>query len=214
MQRTESAQRVPGTKHAERGTLPSCPVTGEPIALSIKATTNDGPVYFSSAEARDTFNAAPEKYAEQAAAQREAMKKLPRVQVTCPVTGNPIDGKSRILFEDKVVDFCCAHCVLKYENDPKRNAKLEATYTYQTRCPVSGDPIDPTVYAELGDNLFVYFCCTGDRDAFMKGSRNRPAATTRPVRESVSPHADTGKHDMNMGEKKPSGHEGHDGSHP
>lgn len=218
MPRTESAQRVSGTARAERGMLPPCPVTGEQIAFSIKALTNDGPVYFSSEEARDTFNAAPEKYARQTAAQREALKKLPRVQVTCPVTGNPIDGKTQIFTDGKVVDFCCTNCVSKFDSaeltERERrayDAKLEASYTYQTRCPLSGDPIDPTVYAEIAEDLRVYFCCAGDRDAFVKGLK-RAATTSQPSLESPRPNSDasTGKKGAHT---RPSGHEGH-GAHP
>jgi hypothetical protein len=210
----EFAQRLSGERNAERQTLPPCPVTGVPIVLSIRAMTDDGPVYFASEEARNEFISNPRKFADKAADQRQALRKLPRAQVTCPVTGNPIDGKTQILFEDKVIDFCCKNCVLKYEYDPKRDAKLEASYTYQTRCPVSGDPIDPTVSADLGDDLRVYFCCAGDRDAFVKGLRNRTAVTTRPAPESVSRQPDTSKRDKSVGEKKPAGHQGHDGSHP
>lgn len=217
----DTAQRAPGKTNAERQTLPPCPVTGEPIVLSIKAMTDDGPVYFASETARERFNAGPPKYAANAATQREALKKLPRVQVTCPVTGNPIDGKTTVLIRGKVVDFCCKNCVSKFDiadNDEAAlrtyDAKLEASYTYQTNCPISGDAIDPTVYAEISDDLRFYFCCAGDRDAFMKGLRNRPAATTRPAREPVSPQADTGKRSEKDGEKKPSGHEGHGGAHP
>lgn len=217
----ETAQRTPGKASAERQTLPPCPVTGEPIVLFIKTMTDDGPVYFSSEAARDRFNTDPTKYAEKTAAQRDALKKLPRVQVNCPVTGNPIDGKTQIFTRDKVVDFCCKRCVAKFDsvdNDEAAlrayDAKLEASYTYQTNCPVSGDAINPTVYAEISDDLRVYFCCAGDRDAFMKGLRNRPAATIRPAREPVSPQADTGKRGEKDGEKVPSGHEGHGGPHP
>ncbi|TWT44497.1 YHS domain protein [Phycisphaerae bacterium RAS1] len=211
----DAAQRTPGKTNVERQSLPPCPVTGDPIVLSIRTMTDGGPVYFSSEAARDRFNADPTKYTENAAAQRDALKKLPRVQVNCPVTGNQIDGKTEIFFEGKVVDFCCKNCVSKYDSDPEKYAaRLEAGYTYQTNCPVSGDAINPTVYAEISDDLRVYFCCAGDRDAFMKGLRNRPAATTRPAREPISPQVDTGKRGEKGDEKKPSGHEGHGGSHP
>lgn len=217
----QSVQHAPRTESGERQTLPPDPVTGEPIVLSIKTMTDDGPVYFASETARERFNADPPKYVATAATQREVLKKLPRVQVTCPVTGNPIDGKTTVLIRGKVVDFCCKNCVSKFDSadnteadERAYDAKLEASYTYQTRCPVSGDKIEPTVYGDINDDLRVYFCCAGDRDAFMKGLRNRPAATTRPAREPVSPQADTGKRGEKDGEKKPSGHEGHGGSHP
>lgn len=219
--RTETAKPTTAIENAKRASLPPCPVTGDPIVLSVKTMTDDGPVYFSSEEARDAFRADSSKYAAKAAAQQDALKKAPRVQVSCPVTGNPIDGKTVVLVRDKVVDFCCGRCVPKYDsadNDEAAlkayDAKLEASYTYQTNCPVSGDAINPTVYAEIGDDLRVYFCCAGDRDAFMKGLRDHSTATTRPAREPVLPPADTGKRGEKEGEKKPSGHEGHGGAHP
>lgn len=217
----EAGPQTPRMARTERQALPPCPVTGEPIVLSIRTLTDDGPVYFSSGAARDRFNADPKKYAANAAAQRDALKKLARVQVTCPVTGNPIDGKTQILTRGKVVDFCCERCVNKFDSadnseadERAYDAKLEASYTYQTNCPVSGDAINPTVYAEISDDLRVYFCCTGDRDAFIKGLRNSPATSTSPAREPTPPQAEIGKRGEKAGDKKPSDHEGHGGSHP
>lgn len=217
----DTAQRTPEKANPERQTLPPCPVTGEPIVLSIKTMTNDGPVYFSSEAAREQFKADPTKYAERAAAQREALKRLPRVQVNCPVTGNPIDGKTVVLVRGKVVDFCCKNCVSKFDSADTSeadvrayDAKLEASYTYQTRCPVSGDKIEPTVYGDISENLRVYFCCAGDRDAFMKGLQNRSEATARPAREPSSPAPGAGNGAESDSKKQPAGHEGHGGHQP
>jgi YHS domain-containing protein len=142
--------------------------------------TDDGPVYFSSSEALDKFQGDPRRYAGKTAAQREALRKLPRVQVTCPVTGNPIDGRTTIVSGGKAVDFCCRHCPAKYESEPGRYAaRLEASHTYQTRCPLSGDPIDPTDYVDLSTGQRVYFCCSGDAKKFLRD----PAKYTDELRE-------------------------------
>ena len=59
------------------------------------------------------------------------------------------------------MEFCCKDCVAIYEKDPaKYQAKLEASYTYQTKCPVSGEDIDPTAFHDLATGQRVYLCCT------------------------------------------------------
>jgi YHS domain-containing protein len=58
------------------------------------------------------------------------------------------------------VYFCCGDCVPKYKASPaKYRAKLEASYTYQTRCPVSGKKIDPAAYVDLKTGERIYLCC-------------------------------------------------------
>lgn len=130
--------------------------------FSVRTMTADGPVYFCCPGCVDKFRKNPAKYAEKVAAQRAALKKLERVQVTCPVTGKPIDGKTSAVIGGQRVSFCCPGCVARYRDDPgKHRAQLEASYTYQTRCPVMGGQIDPTSYTDLPTGQRVYFCCAG-----------------------------------------------------
>lgn len=149
--------------------LPACPVTGAPIDFSFRTMTESGPVYFSSEEAVKTFDENPAAYAESAAAQREALAKLDRIQVSCPVTGNPVDGKTAISLDGQWVSFCSQDCLARYLADPASyQANLEASYTYQTRCPVHDQRINPEVYAELSAGQRVYFCLKNDRERFLK----------------------------------------------
>jgi len=157
----------PDIQPARGPRLPLCPVTGGPIDFSFKTMTDDGPVYFASDEAIKKFNENPELYATKVTEQRAALAKLARVQVNCPVTGNPIDGKTFVYTEGQGVYFCCQNCPPKY--DPaKYRANLAAGYTHQTRCPVDDEQIDPTVYADLPTGQRVYFCCKGSYDKFLK----------------------------------------------
>lgn len=149
--------------------LPLCPVMGDEVDFHVQAMTADGPVYFCCPMCISKFEKEPEKYAEKLAAQREALKKLERIQVKCPVTGNPIDGKTFVMHEGQGVWFCCGRCVEEYQKDAaKYRARLQAAVTYQTVCPVGGEKIDPTVYRDLPTGQRVYFCCKGCGDKLLE----------------------------------------------
>jgi YHS domain-containing protein len=149
--------------------LPACPVTDAPIDLSFRMMTESGPVYFSSEEAIKTFNENPAAYAERAAAQREALAKLDYVQVSCPVTGNPVDGKTAVSLDGQWVSFCSRDCLAKYLAAPADyQTNLQASYTYQPRYPVHDRRINPAVYADLSAGQRVYFCLKNDHQRFLK----------------------------------------------
>lgn len=172
----------PGAESAKGPQLPADPVTGEPIDFSFKTMAEDGPVYFSSDAAIDKFKQNPDAYATRVTEQRAALAKLPRVQVNCPVTGNPIDGQTFVYTDGQGVYFCCQKCPPKY--DPARfKAALAGSYTYQTRCPVDGETIDPTAYTDLPTGQRVYFCCKGDIERF---SRSPARYATRLAAQGIN----------------------------
>lgn len=140
--------------------LPDCPVGGQPINLAVSKATDDGPVFFCCSNCIKRFDADPKKYAEKVADQRRALSALPRVQVICPVSGQPSGTKVFIEEKGNKVFFCCNNCRGKYEKDPaKYAAKLANSYTIQTKCPVTGKPINPQVSAEAPAGETVFFCC-------------------------------------------------------
>ena len=166
-QHKEDAQSAPPA--AKEPKLPACPVSGEPVNFLVSTMTADGPVYFCCKDCIKTFEADPAKYAEKITAQRQMLKKMDRIQVTCPVTGEPIDGKSSALVNGKKIEFCCKDCVSAFEKDPaKYKAKLEASYTYQTKCPVTGEKINPLRFVDLPSGQRVYLCCPGCMPKFKK----------------------------------------------
>ncbi len=56
--------------------------------------------------------------------------------------------------------FCCENCVPKFQADPgKFKSALANSYTYQTKCPVSGKEIDPAMSSVLPTGQKVYYCC-------------------------------------------------------
>ena len=80
------------------------------------------------------------------------------MQVACPVSGEPIDPKVSLEQDGRTVHFCCLKCVEKFKADAaKYKAMLAASYTYQTKCPISGEDINPTTAAVLpsGDKLYT-----------------------------------------------------------
>lgn len=148
--------------HAEEATLPNCPIMGEPINLAISVATDDGPVFFCCKGCIAKFEKNPEKYAAEFAEQRKALAHRAKVQVTCPVTEEPVDKKFFVESDGKKVYVCCKGCVRKYERDPAKYASaLANSYTFQTKCPVMGGEIDPTVFTQLPTGETIYYCCAG-----------------------------------------------------
>lgn len=141
--------------------LPKCIMMGdETIDVSIKLQTDAGPVYFCCTECIESYKKDAAKYADKVKAQQAAMKKLPRVQVACPMEGEPIDKKVYVERDGQRVYFCCDKCKAAYEADPaKHDAKLEGSYSYQTKCPVMGKGIDAKSFVDLATGQRVYLCC-------------------------------------------------------
>lgn len=146
----------------ESSTLPKCPLMGKnTVNLAKRIVTEEGPVYFCCNKCVGKAKKDASSVEGVAAKQEEVLKKLPRVQVTCPVSGEPVSADSSTKYEGTKVNFCCDDCKDKFEKEPaKYSAKLAASYTYQTQCAVMpDDPIDPSVSIEIGDGQHVYFCC-------------------------------------------------------
>jgi YHS domain-containing protein len=141
---------------------PACPVTGKPANLAVSIPTPDGPVYFFCPLCVPKYQENPEQYAAQVAAQRVALADRPKVQVTCPITRNAVDPDVSIERDGQKVYFCCPDCIGKYEAAPGKYASaLANSYTYQIRCPVMGEEIDPTSYTLLADGRKIFYCCDG-----------------------------------------------------
>ena len=148
--------------------LPECPVMGEPIDFSVSAATKDGPVFFCCAGCIKKFEANPEKYASDVAGQRKFLAKREKIQVRCPVSGEPVDQKVSTEHKGEKVSFCCKDCIDKYTSDPaKYKTALANSYTYQTKCPVMGESIDPKSFSVLSTGQTVYYCCKGCDKKFL-----------------------------------------------
>ncbi|MFQ5806327.1 MAG: hypothetical protein ACE5I3_07750 [Phycisphaerae bacterium] len=185
-------------KKAEQANTPACPVMGDPVDFSVKTVTAEGPVYFCCRDCLEKFEKNSEKYAAKAAAQRKELKKRPRIQVTCPLSGEPIDKTVFTEHDGRKVYFCCNGCKPTFEKDPaKFSAKLEASYTYQTRCPVMGGKINPSAYVDLPTGQRVFFCCKGCDDKLLKDpAKYAPKLAAQGINidlEKLKAHKDKGK---------------------
>ena len=136
-----------------------CPVMDEAVDPSIWTATDDGPVLFCCGGCIKKYNETPEKYSAKTAAMRKAMEKMPKTQVTCPLSGKQINTDVFTKQGDESVYFCCNDCKGAFEKEPaKYKAKLANSYSYQSSCPFSGDPIDPLSSVEFTTGQKVYFC--------------------------------------------------------
>ena len=141
---------------------PICPVMDEPVNLRVSIATDDGPVFFCCKGCIRKYKADPAKYGPKLAAQRKVLAKRDKVQVTCPVSGEAVDRKVYVERDGKKVYFCSGDCVKKYQGSPSKYKKtLANSYTFQTKCPVMGEGINPQVAAATADGHKIYFCCKG-----------------------------------------------------
>jgi YHS domain-containing protein len=195
--------------------LPRCPVTDEPVNLAVNVETDTGPVFFCCKDCVSKYEANPARYAEKAAAQRRALADRPRVQVTCPVSKEPVDPKVFIEHEGQKVFFCCKGCVDKYQRGPAKYASaLANSYTYQTKCPVMNEDIDPKSFTTAGNGMNIYFCCKAcDKKFFADPAKYAPRLvaqgfTVNPEEMTHGPAGEENGHDHGA-----HGHGGHDHDH-
>jgi len=149
--------------------LPKCPIGGMPVNFTVFQQTSDGPIFFGCPHCIESFNSEPDLYVAAVRDQREFLATMPRVQVRCPVTGGPIrtdvfverDGQS-VYFGDDVSR-------AEFSEDPDEYAaNLATTYTYQTKCPVSGDTIDAPISATTTGGEEIFFCSAECRDTYLE----------------------------------------------
>ena len=190
--------------------LPNCPVVELPINFALSIATDDGPVYFCCQGCIPKFQKDPAKYTTQVAAQRKALAHRAKVQVTCPVTAEPVDKKFFVESKGQKIYVCCKGCVDKYQRDPAKYASaLANSYTFQTKCPVMGGDIDPQVFSKLSTGETIYYCCAGCD----KPLRKNPAKYNKSLVSQgiVINWAEVKKADSASGGKKSDGHgHGHD----
>jgi len=202
-QHGDEAPSIPG-----EGVPPvMCPVMGEPANLALSVATEDGPVFFCCKDCMPKFKAEPQKYTEGVAEQRRALAGRPKIQVTCPVSGEPVDTKVAIDHEGAKVHFCCKDCIDKFKAAPdKYKVALANGFTYQTRCPVTDETIDPKAFTTLANGAKVYFCCKGcEKKLFADAAKYAPKLAAQgvnfdPKALSQAPSKEPPAHD----------HEGHD----
>lgn len=154
------AEPPEGEKESAPQELPKCPVSGKAVDFSVSAETDDGPVFFCCKRCIGQFQKDPASLADAVAEQRKALDRFPKVQLTCPISGKPINKEVFTEIDGQKYYACCKKCIPMLESDfDKYKAKLAGSYTYQAKCPVSGEEISPSASAALEGGDKVYFCC-------------------------------------------------------
>jgi transcription elongation factor Elf1 len=82
----------------------------------------------------------------------------------CPISGKPASKDHAAKYKDGQVYFCCDNCPKAFEANTKKfatkaNMQLVESKQYkQTKCPFSGEDVNPATAVKVGD-LSVSFCC-------------------------------------------------------
>lgn len=156
---TASAGDPEAKDSAPKLEIPKCPVMGGPADLAIFTATEDGPVYFCCQRCVKKFEADAAPYEAEVAAQRKALANRPKVQVKCPVNDMPVRRVMKLRHEGKNVHLCSKLCVPEFRKNPaKYVALLPNMYSYQTKCPVTGNDIYPRAQTTLATGQTIYFC--------------------------------------------------------
>lgn len=152
----------------------TCPVSGKPAGEDhVVAAKNGDKVYFCCDNCPKAYKANPKRFDTKVNAQLLETGQV--VQVACPLTGKPTKEDTAIEIAGSKVAFCCPNCegkVKKADDEGKvkfafANASFDKGFTRQTKCPVSGKPINPEHFVELRGKK-VYFCCPNCPAAFKK----------------------------------------------
>ncbi len=145
-----------------------CPVSGHEVEEKTSFARYRGKrVYFCCSDCIGAFEKEPEKFAAKMKAQWAAEPAM-RVQVKCPVTGQAPDYAVFHDAGDYDVYFANKDALAKFEKDEKAYAaKMDEAFTYQTKCPISGNEIKADA-VEMIDGKPVYFCCKGCPATFKK----------------------------------------------
>lgn len=204
-----------GQKDASAKEPPKCPVMGEPLNLAVSVATDEGPVFFCCKDCISTYQSNPAKYAAKVAAQRKALADRPKIQVTCPISKEPVDPNVFIESEGRKVFFCCKGCMNKYKADPTKYASaLANSYTFQIQCPVMKEEINPKSFSTAGNGMKIYFCCKGcDRKFFADPAKYAPNLVAQgfTINPKEMTHGSAG--DEKGHEHGADGHGGHDHDH-
>ena len=201
--------------HGEESASVTCPVTDEAVNLAMSVTTDEGPVFMCCGHCMGKYKAAPGRYAAKVVAQRKALADRPKVQVTCPVSGEPVDGKSFAEHGGQKVSLCCTGCASKYEGNPaKYAAALANSYTYQTKCPVMGEEINPKSFTAIAGKGKIFYCCNGcDKKLHGAPAKYLPKLASQGYTFTAGDLTGDHKGDDHKGHDHGDDHKGHDHGH-
>lgn len=152
-------------RHGE--SLPKCPVGAAPVNFAISQATDQGPLYFCCSHCIQKYASHPETYSVQSAQQREALADRPRIQIRCQGCGAKLATKVLPARSGETPVFCTSACRGRHRSNPPELSSVAARYTYQIKCPVSGNLIDPGHSATMRGGFEVFFCSSACQSRFL-----------------------------------------------
>jgi len=156
---------------AEKKYEAKCPVSGKPAKETSTVDYLGGKVQFCCDNCPKAFEADPKKFAAKAALQMLGTGQMK--QVACPMSGKPCNPDQSTEIDGVKVSFCCENCKGAVDKADDKVAKalggdnMTKAVTAQTKCPVSGKPIDVSKTVDYQGKT-VYFCCGNCPAAFEK----------------------------------------------
>lgn len=155
-----------------------CPVMGRPAIKDSFITFKGKKLYFCCPGCPDQFDKTDKNMVTQAHLQLFATGQI--VQIACPLKGHDLDSEVTMTIAKQKVKFCCPGCVKGLKKQPKDKqiaavfAKIDTTFTGQTKCPVTGRPIDPDERYRY-KKAMVYFHNSKARKAFIASPKKYEA---------------------------------------
>lgn len=149
----------------------TCPVSDHPAVEDavVELPKGQGKVYFCCEDCPKAYKEDPAKF--EMKVRRQLLETAQIVQVACPVSGQKVNPETLTDVGNAKVGFCCKNCLAKFtEADDEGKltlvfGELEKGFTRQTKCPLSGKPINPEHSVEY-EGKKVYFCCPNCPGAF------------------------------------------------
>lgn len=98
------------------------------------------------------------------------------INTKCPITGKDIDPTKTVVYEGKVIAFCCDNCVAEFKKNPAgclaklgltAEAKPAEAKPINTKCPISDEDINPAKTV-VYEGKVIAFCCDNCKAKFEK----------------------------------------------
>lgn len=140
----------------------TCPVSGRDAVKEQSAKFKGKTVHFCCPNCKKAYTADRRKFTNAVYVQLLETSQI--TQVGCPFSGGPVNPDATIALGKTKVGFCCEKCQgkAKAADDAASLvfASFDKGFTLQTKCPVSGKPINAEQKVSH-DGKNVYFCCPG-----------------------------------------------------
>jgi len=92
-----------------------CPVSGEPIVADYTSLVGEDLVGFCCGKCKAAFDAAPDEFLKKLGIKKDT----PKLNSTCPVSGEPVDAAVTSVYKGRTVALCCKKCKQAFDAEPE-----------------------------------------------------------------------------------------------